>query len=101
MRRIRIRRQRRLPAFRPASLDPQTCARCFGELIRSCRELDGRPIEELVSWAGLSPEEWQAIEAGQAPPVCLEQVLLLATALHLGDSWLVPLLSLGAGTQER
>ena len=100
MRRIRIRRQRRLPAFRPASLDPQTCARCFGELIRSCRELDGRPIEELAPWAGLSPEGWEAIEDGRAP-VCLEQVLLLATALHLGDSWLVPLLSLGAGAQER
>ena len=100
MSRIRIRRHRRLPAFRRASSDPQTCARYFGELIRSCRELDGRPIEELAPWAGLSPEGWEAIEAGEAP-IVLEQVLLLATALRLGDSWLVPLLSFAAGAQER
>jgi len=92
--------RRRLPAFRPSSSDPRLCARHFGELIRHCRELDGRPLEELASTAGLSPEGWVAIEAGQEQ-IALEQVLLLVTALHLGDSWLVPLLSLAAGAQEQ
>jgi hypothetical protein len=54
---------RRLPAFRPSSADPKLCAQLFGELIRHCRELDGRPLEEIVTWACLSPEEWEAIEA--------------------------------------
>jgi hypothetical protein len=99
MSRIRIRRHRRLPAFRRAGSDPKHCAKLFGELIRHFRELDGRPIEKLAPSAGLSPEGWEAIEAGQAQ-FCLEQVLLLATVLHLGDSYLVPLLSLGAGAQE-
>lgn len=91
---------RRLPAFRPTSADPQLCARLFGELIRHCREMDGRPLEELAPSAGLAPAEWEAIGAGQAPDT-VEQVLWLATALRLGDSWLVPLLRLCAQAQEK
>jgi DNA-binding XRE family transcriptional regulator len=92
-------RRRRLPAFRPASADPKLCAQRFGELIRHFRELDGRPIEELAPWAGVTREGWEAIEAGQAE-VSLEHVLLMAAVLHLGDSCLVPLLSYAAGAQE-
>jgi hypothetical protein len=91
---------RRLPAFRPATFPPEICARHFGELIRHCRELDGRPVEELTSWAGLTPEGWKAIEAGEVLPIVLEQVLLMAAVLQLGDSWLAPLLSLAAGTSQ-
>jgi Helix-turn-helix domain len=93
-------RPRRLPAFRPTSADPRLCARRFGGLIRHCRDLDGRPLEELAPLAGLAPAEWEAIEAGRAPDT-VEQVLLLATALRLGDSWLVPLLRLCARAQEK
>ena len=100
MSRIRIRRHRRLPAFRRASSDPQTCARYFGELIRSCRELDGRPIEELAAWPGLTREQWEAVETGQAR-VSMGHVLLLAGVFNLSDRWLARLLSFAAGAQER
>jgi hypothetical protein len=90
---------RRLPAFRPTSADPMLCAELFGDLIRHCRELDGRPLEELAPQAALTPAEWEAIEAGPAPDT-VEQVLLLVTALRLGDSWLVPLLRLCARAYE-
>jgi len=92
-------RSRRLPAPRLNAADPRLCARLFGELIRHCRELNGRPLEELAPLAGLSPAEWEAIEAGQAPDT-VEQVLLLATALRLGDSWLPPLVHLCAQAHE-
>ena len=91
---------RRLPAFRTTSADPKLCARLFGELIRHCRDLDGRPLVELAPLAGLEPAEWEAMEAGQAPDT-VEQVLLLATALRLGDSWLVPLLRLCTQAQAK
>lgn len=90
---------RRLPAVHPTSADPRLCARLFGGLICHCRELDGRPVEELAPLAALTPAEWEAIEAGQAPDT-VEQVLLLATALRLGDSWLVPLVRLCARAKE-
>jgi Helix-turn-helix domain len=95
-----MRRPRRLPAFRPSHADPKLCGQLFGKLIRSCRELDGRPLEELARWAGLKPAEWEAIEAGQAPDT-VEQMLMLVMALNLGDSWLPPLLSLCARAQEK
>lgn len=91
---------RRLPACRPTSADPELCARRFGNLIRHCRELDGRPIEELAPLAGLSRAEWEDTEAGQAPDT-VEQVLFLATALRMGDSWLPRMLSLCARAQDR
>jgi transcriptional regulator with XRE-family HTH domain len=91
--------QRRLPGFQPATGNPRLCSRLFGELIRHCREQDGRPLEELGRLAGLTPAQWGSIEAGQSPD-CVEQVLLLATALRLGDSWLAALLRLCAQAQE-
>ena len=91
---------RRLPAFRPTRSDPTLCGQLFGQLIRNCRDLDGRPLEELAPQAGLAPAEREAIEAGQAPGT-VEQVLLLAMALRLGDSWLVTLLRLCARAQEK
>ena len=97
---MRRMRRRRLPSFRAAKSDPKLCAQIFGGHIRHCRELDGRPIEELAPWSGLSPAEWVAMEAGEQP-LMLEHVLLLATVLNLGDSWLAVLLSLFAGTQQQ
>ncbi|MGO8759949.1 MAG: helix-turn-helix domain-containing protein [Terracidiphilus sp.] len=79
---------------------PNTAPSSSGGRIRHCRDLDGRPLEELAPLAGLAPAEWEAIEAGQAPDT-VEQVLMLATALRLGDSWLVPLLRLCARAQEK
>ena len=91
--------RRRLPAFRSTSADPGFCARLFGDHIRHCRCLDGRPIEELAPMAGLSPAEWEAIEAGHAP-CTVEQVLMLASVLRLGDSWLKVLLRLCARANQ-
>jgi len=90
--------QRRLPALLPASADPSLCARLFGDLIRHLRELDGRPVEELAPIAGLTVQEWESIEAGQAPEI-VEQVYLLALALELGDAWQRPLVYLCAQAQ--
>ncbi len=92
-RRPRFHRQPRLPAFRPSRADPRRCAELFGKLMRGCRERDGRPLEELAREAGLTPAEWEAMEAGEAPST-VEQVLWLARALNLGDSWLAEMLRL-------
>lgn len=99
MSRFRLRRGRRLPAYRPTTADPKLCGQLFGDMIRHCRKLDGRSIEELAPLAGLKPAEWEAIEAGHAPEV-VETMLMLATALHLGDSWLPRMLQLCARANE-
>ena len=71
------------------------CAGILGQHIRSLRLQDGRPLEELAPQAGLTVEDWQAIEAGQLP-MAWEQVLLLAMALRLGRSWIPYLMKLWA-----
>lgn len=73
----------------------QACAEILGYHIRSLRLRDGRPLEELAPKAGLTVEEWEAIEAGQRP-MAWEQVLLLAMVLHLGRSWMPYLMKLWA-----
>jgi hypothetical protein len=64
-----------------------TSARHFGEHIRIARTNDGRPLEDLAPKAGLSVEEWQAIEDGQLPETW-EQVLLLGMVLRIGPKWM-------------
>ena len=63
------------------------CAEAFGAHIHSARLQDGRCLEELAPQAGLTVAEWEAIEAGQLP-LAWEQVLMLATVLRLGRSWM-------------
>lgn len=72
------------------------CAEILGQHIRSLRQSDDRPLEELAPQAGLTVTDWEAIEAGQLP-VAWEQILLLARVLHLGRSWMPYLAKLGAG----
>ena len=79
----------RTPAHR------QACARILGEHIRTARERDGRPLEKLAPLAGLTVEDWLAIEDGQLQ-LAWEQVLMLATVLRLGRSWMPYLLRLSA-----
>jgi transcriptional regulator with XRE-family HTH domain len=87
---------RSLPDVRPhRGANPHFSAQLFGELIRDRRDSDGRSLEELAPLAGLTPAEWVAIEEGEAPGL-VEQVYLLAAALRLGDSWLVPMVRLCA-----
>jgi len=64
-----------------------TSARHFGENIRIARSNDGRPLEELAPKAGLTVEEWEAIESGQLPERW-EQVLLLGMVLRIGPKWM-------------
>lgn len=94
------RSRRRLPAFPPTSADPRICALLFGELIRYLRERDGRPTEQVAPLVGLTAAGWEAIEAGHAPD-SVELMLLMATVLHLDESWLVPMLTLCARAYEK
>jgi hypothetical protein len=71
------------------------CAKAFGEHIRQLRLFDRRPIEQLAPQAGLSVSEWHAIENGELR-LAWEQVLMLATVLHLGRSWMSYLFRLSA-----
>jgi DNA-binding XRE family transcriptional regulator len=79
------------PSPRSAALDipehRQLCARMLGEYIRMARKGDGRPLEELAPSAGLTVEEWTEIEEGRLQPAW-EAVLMLATVLRLGRSWM-------------
>lgn len=86
---------RRLPAFHSTGADPRLCAQIFGELVRPCRYLTDRSIEELAPSAGLTPADWEAVEDGRVPD-CIEQMLLMASALQIGDSLLAPMLTLCA-----
>jgi hypothetical protein len=74
----------------------EACAKAFGQHIRSLRLLDDRPLEELALGAGLTIEEWEAIENGQLR-LAWEQVLMLAMVLRLGRSWMPHLMKLCAG----
>ena len=76
--------------------DPWLCARLLGELIHGARRLDDRPLEQIAPLAALTVDEWLAIEAGEAPDAW-EQVLLIAQALHCGQSWLQYLAKLYQG----
>ena len=76
----------RIPCRRPAS-PSQASAQSLGQLIRSLRLMDGRPLEELAPQACLAVAEWEAIEAGQLPMVW-EQILLFAMVFRLGRSWM-------------
>lgn len=68
--------------------DPQIAARKLGELIQSERMLDGRPIEELAPLAGLTVEEWVAIEGGQPPDSMIYLLLIGYTALRCSSMWM-------------
>lgn len=100
MRPYRLPRRRRLPAVRPSHADPKFCGELFGKLIRSLREADGRPIEELALLAGLTTAGWEVIEAGEAPGA-VAQLLWLARALHLGNSWLPHMIRLCARAYDK
>jgi len=78
------------------TLGPQACAEHLGGLIRSARSMNDRPLEEIAPLAGLTAPEWERIEAGQAPDTW-EQILLIASVLYLGRSWMPYLLRLWAG----
>ena len=52
----------------------------FGEEIELRREERGLSLEEAASRAGLSPEEWEDIEAGQVPE-SWQQLCALADGL--------------------
>ena len=58
----------------------------FGEEIQLRREERGLSVEEAAERAGLSPEVWQAIEAGQVPESWQE---LCAVAEGLGEKRVV------------
>ena len=79
------------PSPRSAALDtPEyraASARSLGDYIRIARKRDGRPLEELAPLAGLTTEEWTEIEEGRLQPAW-EAVLMLATVLRLGRSWM-------------
>jgi DNA-binding XRE family transcriptional regulator len=62
-------------------------AKSFGENIRLARLNAGRCTEELAPMAGLTTQEWQAIESGQLPDTW-EQVLLIAMVLRIGPKWM-------------
>lgn len=79
---------------------PELCAHLLGEHIRAARLRDGRPLEEIAPLAALTPAEWQAIEAGQAPD-CWEYICLIAAALHMGPSWTPWLVELYAGAKNQ
>lgn len=78
--------RRRLPRRRLVS-PSQASAENLGQLIRSLRLMDGRPLVELAPQACLTVAEWEAIEAGQLP-LAWEQILLFAMVFQLGRSWL-------------
>lgn len=84
---------RRSPEYR------RLCAQIFAEHILAARLRDGRPLAELAPLAGLTVEEWEQIEAGQAPGTW-EQVLLLAVVLGFGRSWLEYFSRLCEGARE-
>ncbi len=88
-----------LPASRNAA-SRQVCGKAFGELIRKMRMNDDRTLEEIAPLAALTVPEWEDIEAGQVPDTW-EQVCLMATALHLGRSWMALLGQFYAGAMGK
>jgi transcriptional regulator with XRE-family HTH domain len=64
----------------PAPANRETWARFFGRLIRETRERKGS-IEKIAERAGMTVEEWTALEAGQALPKTLEQLTAISVAL--------------------
>lgn len=74
-------------ASRLSRVSSQACVQGLGDLIRSARLTDDRPLEEIAPLAGLTQPEWERIEAGQAPDTW-EQIRLIAAVLYLGRSWM-------------
>ncbi len=62
----------------------------FGEAIRNCRRKNGEPIRRAARRAGMDPNLWDAIEAGERAPTPA-QVHQLAQGLQMADADLAPL----------
>jgi len=60
----------------------QVWAQFFGSLIREAREQRGRSVEETAPQAGMTVEEWEAMEAGKVPAT-REQLASIAGALQV------------------
>lgn len=92
--------------FRPShpvsshAVSPQVLGESFGELIRSARLRDGRPLNEIAPSAGLTVTQWEAIEAGHVPDT-VEHVYLMAQVLHLGRLFRAFLVQLCVGVWEQ
>ena len=57
--------------------------RFFGRFIESGREKAGLSLEQAATLAGISAEEWTAIEAGASLPATRQQLQSIADALHI------------------
>jgi hypothetical protein len=73
-----------------AAFERQVWGEFFGDLIRSAREERSLSLEEAARGAGISPAEWESIEAG-AVPHTREQLHALAAGLGLESDAMVPL----------
>lgn len=58
-------------------------ARIFGQFIQSAREKAGLPVEAAAWMAGMCPQEWASIEAGDLLPNTREQLQVIAAALDI------------------
>lgn len=62
----------------------------FGDAIRGCRRKNGQSIRQAARRAGMDPNLWDAIEAGEQAPTP-GQVHQLARGLAMSDADLSPL----------
>lgn len=58
-------------------------SRFFGRFIESGRDKAGLSIDQAATLAGISAEEWTAIEAGASLPATRQQLQSIADALHI------------------
>ena len=75
-----------LPARHRTAARPEVCAHLLGKHIRIARTSDGRPVEKLAPSAGMTVEEWESIEAGQAPDTW-EYICMMIWVLNIGPQW--------------
>ncbi len=80
-------------------VNPKVCAEILGQLIRSVRLRDGRPLEQIAPLAALTVPEWEGIEAGRAPG-SWEHICLITAVLYLGRSWMPYLAQLWVGARR-